>query len=965
MSTAIVLIVAALLSALLLWFFFAPRKAVGATQKAGSQSAVITVRGGYTPAVLQLEPGKPVHLTFDRQESGECSSHVVFEDFGIDVALAPFSRTEVDLPALASGDYGYACGMNMLHGMLRVAGEPDGARGGQPDAHGDPAAPMPAPQPAHDAAERQCGAAYGDAGATDNAADVEEAERIAQREEISSLKRRLAVALIFAVPLLCVAMLPMIPAVGGWARSSLPAWALSPWLQLALATPVILYCGWPVHRTGWLALAHRAPEMNSLVTLGTCAAFGFSLVATVAPSLLPEGSREPYYEAVGTIIALMILGQLLEAKAREGTGQAVRALVGLKASTARIVGADGTVRDADAADVVPGDILEIRPGDKLPVDGVVVSGRSSVDESMVTGEPMPVSKSEGDAVTGATVNANGTFRYRATRVGSDTVLAQIIALVKAAQTSKAPVQRMADKVAGIFVPTVILIAIWTFALWWVAGVPPVGLQGLVAAISVLIIACPCALGLATPLSITIATGKGAQYGVLFRSAEAVENARRVDTVVLDKTGTVTEGKPRLVAWWVFDNGAFFEGDPDEDSDRAVLQAVAAAERPSEHPLSKAIAQAADPAGPLEDADGFEALAGQGIRAVVGGRQVLVGNLELLAGAIPAPQRALAQEMMGRAAAQGATPVAAAIDGSLAAVFAVADEIKPTSARAVRSLEERGIDVVLLTGDSQATADAVAAQVGIRHVVAQVKPQHKEQVIAALEAQGRCVAMVGDGINDAPALARADIGFAMGGGTDVAIESADVTLMNSDLMQVVTALDLSGATMRNIRGNLAFALGYNGLGIPVAAGVLYPVFHVLLNPMIAGAAMAFSSLSVVLNANRLHAFQPGHAKPRSTKRRGAKPLDLDFDWQGQPGPMTAQQTVKGLAMKERKSVEGVPEIDPVCDMMVTSETAAAERQYEGHVFHFCSVACAEKFDANPALYCDSPTRLAKHDSNSNH
>ncbi len=631
-------------------------------------------------------------------------------------------------------------------------------------------------------------------------------------------------------------------------------WVTSPWLQLALALPVMCYCGWPVHRTGWMALAHRAPEMNSLVSVGTVSAFAYSLVVTFWPGLLPRGAREPYYEAVGVIITLMILGQLLETRARAGTGAAIRALIGLRPDTAHVV-RGGAVVDVPTDDVHVGDIVEIRPGERIPVDGVVTDGATAVDESMVTGESMPVTKHAGSEVIGATVNTTGAIRYRATRVGADTTLAQACgerghwrdrqhdrcdplpchtcgrrhdaradhharqdgADVEGADpTHRGPCGRRVRASRGV-----VLIALWTFVAWRLWGPMGQHAYGIICAICVLVIACPCALGLATPLSITIATGKGAQYGVLYRNAQALERTAAVDVVVFDKTGTITAGHPSLthaVAYCGAD-GADGTGTPLDD---AAFALIAAAEARSEHPLAQAVVEAARARSlDLPDASAFTSVPGQGVLATVRGHAVRVGNAALLDGAIPAQQMDDAHGIMERFAAAGATPVLAAIDGSLVAVLAVADTVKPDAHEAIAALHARGVQTVMLTGDNATTAHAIAHQVGMSTVVANVVPQAKEQVIRMVQDQGHVVAMVGDGINDAPALVRADVGMAMGTGTDVAMESADITLMHGSPMAVVTAWDLSRATMRNIRENLGFALGYNGLGIPVAAGVLYP------------------------------------------------------------------------------------------------------------------------------------------------
>lgn len=952
MDTAGIIVAAVALSALLLWYFFAPRRAARASGgDDGVQHVRIEVKGGYDPAEIIVRAGVPTLIDFDRREGGECSSHVVFSDLGIDLALPANEHTELRLPALPAGEYPFACGMNMLHGMLRVEGEGEGEGDGVAAVAGAPTT-------------------------VDESDNVlrgrQQAEDLDRAHEIRTLTQRLVVAVVFTVPLLFVAMLPMIPAVDAWMRATAP-WMLSPWLQLVLTLPVMCYCGWPVHRTGWLAVAHRAPEMNSLVTLGTIAAFGYSLVVTLWPQLLPPAARAPYYEAVGTIITLMILGQLLEAKARAGTGDAIRELIGLRPDTATVI-RDGRAVSVATSDIVVGDIVEAHPGERLPVDGVVVSGSSAVDESMITGESLPVAKTVGDPVIGATTNATGALRYRATRVGADTTLSGIIRLVRAAQTSKAPIQRMADKVAGVFVPAVVLIAIWTFVVWWCVGVPLRGLYGLICAICVLVIACPCALGLATPLSITTATGRGARHGVLYRNAEALETAAKIDVVVFDKTGTITRGEPHVVRIAALGaDGAF-----DAAIDDATLAAIAGAEAKSEHPLAHAVVEAAHARHlDIPECLTFVAVPGGGVRADVDGRDVVVGADRFVEDAVGSDGLEQVRETMRLIAQDGATPVIAAVDGRTVAVFAIRDTIKDDARAAVDALRARGIGVVMLTGDNRLTADAIAREAGIAHTIADVRPEDKESVILALQRQGRHVAMVGDGINDAPALARADLGMAMGTGTDVAIESADVTLMNGSLTSVVTALDLAHATMRNIRQNLGFALGYNGLGIPVAAGVLYPIWHVLLNPMIAGAAMAFSSLSVVLNANRLHRFAPGrahrytmHAAPidestlepvhgavcRVHNGDGTRKGDDNKDTATKGHAMadeTAEEILEDAIDEQLRQEEADAEdvIDPVCGMTVAPKTAAAKRVWHGRTIYFCNPHCAEVFDSNPSNYVD--------------
>ena len=677
------ILVAVALTAFIVWFFFAPRKAHKAQVSQGMQTAHVVVRGGYEPSLIEVKAGTPIVLDFDRKESGECSSHVVFPELGIDRTLQAFAHTEVRLPALAPGEYPFACGMNMLHGMLRVTGKGNG--------------------------ETAAAESNGVSEAT-GLSDAEQLEQLqsaddAEREhEIGELKRRLIVGIAFTVPELLIAMLPMIPAVGAWMAHTLPAWVMSPWLQLILTAPVMFYCGWPVHRTGWLAIAHRAPEMNSLVTTGTCVAFLYSLFVTIWPDALPVGSREPYYEAVATIITLMILGQLFEAKAQAGTGAAIKALVGLRVNTAHVVTEHG-MRDIPTADVAVGDIIEVRPGESLPIDGIVVSGHTSIDESMVTGESMPVAVGEGASVVGSTVNGNGTIRYRATRVGSQTVLAQIIRLVRNAQTSKAPIQRIADRVAGVFVPVVMIIAVWTFVFWQMAPMPLHVLYGIVCAISVLVIACPCALGLATPLSITIATGKGAQYGVLFRSAQALENTHRIDTVVLDKTGTITVGKPQVVdVVGLADD----DGGPIDVSHMAKIPGfsyVAAVEAKSEHPLAEAIVQAyrsevQAPHGALPQVRDFHNEPGGGVSGHVEGHRVVVGNERFVQAHVDedAAVSKRVHDAVEQMAEKARTPVVAAVDGVVIAVVAVADALKETSAQAIEALQMRGIDAECIHGD---------------------------------------------------------------------------------------------------------------------------------------------------------------------------------------------------------------------------------------------------------------------------
>lgn len=871
MHIAIALIMALLVTAGVLWFFFAPRKAYRAPLRDGVQEAVVEVKGGYNPAVIEAEAGMPLRLIFDRKEDGECSSHVVFSDFGVDLALPAFRTTTLTLHPDQPGEYPFACGMNMLHGTLRIlpgkhasvgaaAGSAVGSVGASMSDSGDSDIRATADGAAAGSAET--GVQCAQKGAVQTSGSGDSGKSRGSESEIRALITRLIVAAVCTIPVFGSTMLMLYP--------------MPNWLQFLLMLPIVGYAALPIFRSGFAAIAHRSPEMNALVSLGALAAFAYSCVVTFAPNVLPENAREPYFEAVGVVVTLMLVGQLLEARARKGTGEAMRALAGLQPKTARVV-RDGKETSIAIDDVRVGDIIAIRPGEQLPVDGIVISGSSTVDESMITGEAMPVAKTEGSEVTGVTINGGGSLRYRATKVGKDTVLAQIIGMVAAAQSSKAPVQRLADRISGVFVPAVVLIAVWSCALWFAFGPEPRVTHALVAAVSVLLIACPCALGLATPLSVTVSTGRAARMGVLVRSAEALETCGKVNAVVLDKTGTITAGKPTLTD--VLPLGVWHRR-PDD-----LLTIVAAAERDSEHPLAAAIvaaaAEKADVADVAELAQttDFQAIAGRGVTARVTFRglphTVAVGNTDLIDDLdvdmpdITSDTSEIASETihdtnldaiiadMELLSQQGKTPILAAIDGHLAGIVAVADVPKADSRQAIELLRKRGVEAVMLTGDNPTTARAIASQVGIdeRHVIAGVRPERKADEIAKLQSQGYTVAMVGDGINDAPALARADVGFAIGTGTDVAIQSADVTLMGGSLMGLVHALDLTHAAMRNIAQNLGFALGYNSIGIAIAAGVLYPFTGMLLNPMIAGAAMAFSSLCVVTNASRLRLFDP--------------------------------------------------------------------------------------------------------------
>ena len=640
---------------------------------------------------------------------------------------------------------------------------------------------------------------------------------------------RLWVSAALSAPLVFIAMAPML---------GFPLPFRTSYVELVLATPVVLWGGRPFFHKFWLSIRNRSPNMYTLIGLGVALAYLYSVAAIVAPGLFPAEMRShggvgTYFEAAAVIVALVLLGEVLQLHAIGRTSQAVRELLKLAPNTALRIEADGREGEVPLNDVHVGDRLRVRPGEKIPVDGVCLEGSSTVDESMVTGEPLPVPKKPGDRVTGATINGRGALVIRAERVGADTLLARIVHMVGEAQRTRAPVQRLADSVAAYFVQTVIGIAIVTAIVWWWTGPNPT--YAIVNAVAVLIIACPCALGLATPISITVAMGQGALNGILFRNAEAVEKLQDVDTLVVDKTGTLTIGRPQLV-------DAVVEG---AERDEA-LALIASLERASEHPLAQAIVKGAEERGlALRPVVDFESVTGQGVRGVVGGRRVAVGSRRFMPD-LPGPLAAKADQLR----AQGKTALFAAIDGHAVAVVAVTDPIKETTPAAVKALRGLGVRVVMLSGDARATAEAVARELGIEEAIGEVLPEQKLEKVKALQAQGRVVAMAGDGINDAPALAQAQVGIAMGTGTDIAIESAAVTLVKGDLRAISGAIRLSRATMRNIKQNLFFAFVYNALGVPVAAGVLYPFFGLLLSPIFAGAAMAMSSVSVISNALRL-------------------------------------------------------------------------------------------------------------------
>jgi len=661
-----------------------------------------------------------------------------------------------------------------------------------------------------------------------------------ENPELIDMTRRFWIAVVLTIPVFALGMSDLIP---GQPLQQLVSMRTLQWVQLILATPVVLWCGWPFFVRAWESIVNRSLNMFTLIGLGVAVGYLFSVIAVVLPGVFPhsfrhaDGNVPVYFEAAAVVVTLVLLGQVLELRARSQTGTAIRELLGLAPKTASRISENGQEQDIPLEHVSVGDRLRVRPGETVPVDGIVLEGSSAVDESMITGEPIPVEKQSGDRVVGATINGTGSFVMRAERVGSETLLAQIVQMVAEAQRSRAPIQRLADVVSGYFVPAVVIIAVITFVVWSIWGPEPRMAYGLVNAVAVLIIACPCALGLATPMSIMVATGKAAQNGVLFRNAEAIEVMRKVDTLVVDKTGTLTEGKPKLAS--VVTNGHVEE--------RTLLRLAASLEKSSEHPLASAIVSGARERGiEVVDAARFESITGKGVRGEVDGHRVAVGNRSLLE-KLDAGELAAQAETLR---ANGQTLMFVIVDEKPAGLIGVADPIKETTPDAVKQLHAEGIRIVMLTGDSRTTAEAVARKLGIDEVVAEVLPDQKADVVKKFQDARRVVAMAGDGINDAPALALAHVGIAMGTGTDVAMKSADVTLVKGDLRAIVRARALSRATMDNIKQNLFFAFVYNSLGVPLAAGVLYPFFGILLSPMIAAAAMSFSSVSVIGNALRL-------------------------------------------------------------------------------------------------------------------
>jgi Cu+-exporting ATPase len=724
---------------------------------------------------------------------------------------------------------------------------------------------------------------------TPESADREQAERA---NENRWLRIKFIVGAALAVPVLLGSMHEIFT----WA----PHWLRNPYLLWALTTPVQFWVGWQFHAAFVKELRHRPASMNTLVSIGTNAAYFFSVAVTLWPRVFMATGAMPYYEASALLMTFLVLGRWLEARARGGTSEAIRRLIALQPKTARVL-RDGRETDVPIAEVAVGDLVRVRPGERVAVDGEVVEGASAVDESMLTGESLPVEKGPGAAVVGGSVNRTGTFAFRATRVGRETVLAQIIKLVEEAQGSKAPIQRLADRVAAVFVPVVLVIAGITFSVWWAWGPEPAFFYAVANAVGVLVIACPCAMGLATPTAIMVGTGKGAELGVLIKSAEALEQLQKVRTVVFDKTGTLTVGRPVVTD---------VVPAPGMDAD-GLLALAAAAEQGSEHPLGEAIVTEAKARGlALPPVSEFQAVPGQGVDALAADGRILLGNARMMAArgidvvALEPRARQLAQE--------GKSAVYIAFGGEPQGLVAVADVLKPETRAAVAALKSLGIEAIMLTGDTRATGEAIARHAGLDRVLADVLPEQKAAEIKRLQSDARLVAMVGDGINDAPALAQADVGIAMGSGTDVAIEAADVTLMRGDLRGVVTAIELSRRTIRIIKENLGWAFGYNIVLIPVAAGLLYPFSGILLSPILAGLAMALSSVSVVANSLRLKRFSP-------TVFQGG-----------------------GLDMVT----------DPVCKMDVDPKKAAARSTFKGQTIYFCAVGCKEKFDADPGKYIKS-------------
>jgi len=743
--------------------------------------------------------------------------------------------------------------------------------------------------------------------------DLVERERAAREAEFRTLKHKFLTGVSLLIPLFLLVFWDKI----GLSQILAFSKQANFLMQFIIQTPIQFWIGWQFYRGAWAALKHKTSDMNTLIAVGTSAAYLYSVIATFFPTFFAaQGlAAHVYFDTAGAIIVLILLGRLLEARAKGQTSEAIKKLIGLQPKQAVVV-REGKEMEIPVEDVQIGDVIIVRPGEKIPVDGVVVEGYSSVDESMVTGESIPVEKQGGDEVIGATINKTGTFKFRTTKIGKDTVLAQIIRMVEEAQGSKPPIARMVDVIASYFVPVVIGIAIVTFIIWYVFGPEPALTYAVLNFVAVMIIACPCALGLATPTSIMVGMGKGAENGVLIRTGEALETAHTLNAVVLDKTGTITKGEPSVTDIVEADG---YRGDE-------ILRLAASAERGSEHPLGEAILQRAKADGlSLEQPTDFNAIPGHGIEATIGGRKVLLGNMKLM------KERMVSiDKMRGKVTALsrgGKTPMFVAVDGRPAGIIAVADTLKQDSKAAIDALHQLGLEVVMLTGDNKRTADAIAKQIGVDRVLAEVLPEVKAHEVKKLQAEGKKVGMVGDGINDAPALAQADVGIAIGTGTDIAMESADITLISGDLKGVVTAIALSKATIRNVKQNLFWAFAYNTILIPVAAGILFPFFGILLSPIFAAAAMGLSSITVVSNALRLRRFKP----PVITA-----------------GP-TAQREIARVPSKAVKKEVKKMAIDPVCKMEVDEEQAAAQYEYKGKNYYFCAVGCKERFAKDPEQF----------------
>ncbi len=970
----------------LLWFFFGPKTGKAAVLQAGAQEATIRVEGAYQPNRITVMAGVPVRLKFDRREATDCSNRVILSDFGISKALPAFATTTIDFTPGEPGEYPFACAMNLYRGTLVVE-----ANGHAPNTEAAtiPAQVPPEVVPRPSAEERPAQAEFFIRGmrtittitalddllgrqpgvervqvnaATERvtvdyipglvsperlaqtmeqvgyqAEPVTEAEELTDRgvtsreAEMADVTRRFMVALILTVPLTVAAMWHLIAPMPAGTLGNLIDLVANPYVQLILAMPVLFYSGWGFFKGTYFTLKNRTADMNTLIGIGTGAAFLYSLSATFFGGWLEARGVDAavYYETAAVIVTLILLGRLLEVRAKAGTSAAIEKLLSLQARTAR-VRRDGTEVDLPVEEVRIGDLVVVRPGEKIPVDGVIREGESTIDESMVTGESVPVTKGPGDPVIGATINSAGGFVFKATKVGKDTMLAQIVRLVQEAQGSKAPIQRLADVVSSYFVPAVIIVAVITFVVWFVWGPETAFLLALLNMVAVLLIACPCALGLATPTSIMVATGKGAGNGILIKDAEALEVMGKLDTVILDKTGTLTQGHHAV-------RDVVPAAGIGEDE---LLGSVAATQRGSDHPLARAIVRAAEERGlRLPETSDFRYYTGMGTGARVNRAEVLVGNRRLMA------ERQVdisaLEPRAERLATEGKTVNFVARDGRAAGLISLADVVRPTSTSAVAALHSLGIETAMITGDNWGVARAIAAEVGIDIVLAEVLPENKVSEVAKLQRQGKVVAMVGDGINDAPALAQADVGIAIGSGTDVAIEAADVALLKNDVFDVVKTVRLSRATMLNIRQNLFFAFVYNGLGIPIAAGVLYPFLGWLLSPIIAAAAMAASSISVVLNALRLNTFRLPIG-PMPTEPATVSHPDRNEGSPAMPQPATpAEQRVLGEA--------ATMVTDPVCGMDVGTAQAAGMSEYEGQTYYFCSPGCKQRFDHEPRRY----------------